>query len=76
MALPTQQAQPIQTGSTAWKDIPAALQQIYQQGWGTAAQQMGTPYTTYQNPRIADLTALQKQATGTVGNLTQALSPL
>lgn len=76
MALPTQQAQPIETGSTAWKDIPAALQQIYQQGWGTAAQQMGTPYTTYQNPRIADLTALQKQAMGTVGNLTQALSPL
>lgn len=77
MALPTQQtAQPVRTGSTQWQDLPVALQQIYQQGWGTAAQQMGTPYTTYQNPRIADIAPLQRQAMGTVGGLTQALTPL
>lgn len=74
-ALPTAPA-PIQTGTTQYANLPAALQQIYQQGWGTAAQQMGKAYTPYTNPRLADLTALQRQGAGIAGGLTQALNPL
>lgn len=64
-----QPSQPYSTGAYASPDIPAALQQIYQQGFGMLGQQLATPYTTYQNPRIADLTDLQKQAMSSAGGL-------
>lgn len=65
---------PYTTGAYSSPDIPAALQQIYQQGFGMLGQQLARPYTTYQNPRIADLTDLQKQAVGTLGGLSDGLS--
>lgn len=67
---------PYSTGSSAWNDVPAPLTQIYQQGFGQLGQQLARPYTTYNNPRIADLTGLQQQAMSTASGLTGSLGSI
>lgn len=68
--------QPFVTGQSQWRDLPTPLTQIYQQGWGQLGQQLARPYTTYNNPRIADLSDLQRQAMSTASGLTGGLGSI